>query len=155
MYAVIDPGGKLVEFRDGEIDETTNTANREKPYALPVTDVKPALGADQEYGEPVVVVRDSDVTRTFPVQPVTIAAISAFNFLQRWTQAERNLLRRRVLQADAVGAALGDAIDMVRLRGFVNVDGAGTITFMNACVTNSILTAQRRAQILDLKQSSP
>jgi hypothetical protein len=42
MYAVLNPDGTLHELRDGEIQPTTNTANRLKRYAVPVSDTRPA-----------------------------------------------------------------------------------------------------------------
>ena len=42
MYAVLNPDGSLHELREGEIQPTTNTANRTKRYAVPVSDTRPA-----------------------------------------------------------------------------------------------------------------
>ena len=42
MYAVLNPDGSFHELREGEIQPTTNTANRLKRYAVPVSDTRPA-----------------------------------------------------------------------------------------------------------------
>jgi hypothetical protein len=43
MYAVLNPNGTFVELREGEIDGTVNTTNRQKRYAVPYTQVTPTL----------------------------------------------------------------------------------------------------------------
>ena len=49
MYAVLNPDGSFHELRDGEIQPTTNTANRQKRYAVPVTDTRPVLTQGQRW----------------------------------------------------------------------------------------------------------
>jgi hypothetical protein len=84
-----------------------------------------------------------------------LPTIDVYVFLQRWTAAERNLLRRRILQADAVGDALGDALDMAKIRRDIDVSSNAVTQFMTTCVNQSILTAGRAQKIVDLTQTSP
>ena len=49
MYAVLKPDGTLYELRDGTIDATTNTQNRQKRYAVLYEAVRPALGLGEQH----------------------------------------------------------------------------------------------------------
>lgn len=48
MYAVLNPDGSFHEIRAGEIDERVNTTNRQKRYAVPYAEMRPALQASEQ-----------------------------------------------------------------------------------------------------------
>lgn len=73
MYAILNVDGSLAEIRMGAIDDSVNTKNREKRYAVPFDEQRPALKPGEQY---VFVRRDitadsvTDIYGTEPIPPV-------------------------------------------------------------------------------------
>ena len=63
-HAILNPDGTLRELPDGPIQAGDNTANRLKPYAVPVTDTRPVLTAGTRWVNERLVVTAGDVTIT-------------------------------------------------------------------------------------------
>ena len=72
LVAILGDGGSVVSYRDLGPDPIDV-----KPgMVLPVVDVRPDLGARQHYGDLVVVVGESEVTRTWPVENDPLPALT-------------------------------------------------------------------------------
>lgn len=64
MYAVMNPDGTLHGLRDGQIREGDNTANKSKPYAVPVVDARPVKIEGQRWVNERKIVTPALVTLT-------------------------------------------------------------------------------------------
>lgn len=103
MYAVLNPDGTFYELRDGSIDATTNTRNRQKRYAVPYRMVQPTLQVGEQH---VLDRRDvtsnqmTDTFRAIKVPPPPIAVERQLN------ATIRVLLNKGLLTREEIDAAL-------------------------------------------------
>lgn len=112
LVAIINDQGGIEEYRD----LGPNLVAVKRDRCFPVVDVLPELADGETYGEPVVVVGDDVVTRTFPVvaAPMDHYSIPKDIIWRRATDAE----------AEIMDAALGS--QSVRVRRIY--DGAQVIS---------------------------
>mgnify|MGYP001351470943 CR=1 FL=1 len=73
MFAILSPDGTFRELRDGQVKTGDNTANRLKPYAVPVVDTRPAVAEghrlvnERRVVTPSLVTLEADGVEIIPV----------------------------------------------------------------------------------------
>lgn len=101
MYAVMNPDGAVYELRDGIIDTTTNTRNRQKPYAVRYEVVRPILRAGEQHVLDRRDVTIDNVMDVFRVEPIPIKPVDVEQKVEALTKV---LIAKTVLTREEIDA---------------------------------------------------